>query len=146
MGRYLFVGVMLVSSPILFAQTPSKACCEMKIRADAETAGLLKVTIANVNQPPVTIYEGSADVDFAVRVTSESGEEVNRTEYGRRVLTMEHSGHMKDLRTGESITWELDLRALFELKSGTYNVAIGREVAVGTARITLDATATIKMP
>jgi hypothetical protein len=99
-----------------------------------------------MKQPPVTIYAGSADVDFAVRVTSESGEEVNRTEYGRRVLTKEHSGHIKELTMGESSTWELDLRALFELKSGTYNVAIGREVVVGTARITLDATATIKMP
>ena len=131
----------------LFAQAP-QACCEMKIVATTTSPSALTITITNLNQPLVTLFKSSSETDFRVRVTTDAGQEVNRTEYGKRLLTQERGGSRiyKELKAGDTTTQTLDLRPLFELKSGTYNVAMSRDVFVGASKVSLEATAAIRIP
>jgi hypothetical protein len=62
----------------LLAQVP-EACCEMKIVPTTASPSVLTITIANLNQPLVTLYKSSSEMDFRVRVTTDAGQEANRT-------------------------------------------------------------------
>jgi hypothetical protein len=131
----------------LLAQVPGK-CCEMKIVSTTASPSVLTITIANLNQPLVTLSESSAETDFRVRVTTDTGQEVNRTEYGKRLLTQEREYRRigRELKMGDTFTQTLDLRPIFELKSGTYNVVLSRDVLVGETRVSVEASVRIRIP
>ena len=129
-------------------QAADNSCCELKVLVSPDVAAQLTVTIANVNVPVVRVLITQADRDFEVRVTTDNGREVERTEWGKRMLSQSFHGSIRDeeLGTGQSVRQELDLSRLFELRSGTYEVALARFVFVDDVRVRLEATAEIKIP
>ena len=62
MRRSLFIAA-LAANAVLTALTPTALCCEIKIDSQTEPAGVLKITIANVNVPLIRLFEGS-EKDF----------------------------------------------------------------------------------
>jgi hypothetical protein len=137
--------MILGHSATLFAQAPGRACCEMKILSRPESPAELTITLTNISQPKVTVFYLSSETDFKMRVTSDTGQEANRTEYGKRLVEQEHGGSrkLKHLNTGDTHTQRLDLRPLYELRPGTYNVELTRDVFIGDTRVQLEATAKI---
>jgi hypothetical protein len=94
------------------------------------------------------VFESSAETDFKVQLTDDAGRTIERTAYGRSLLTRERGGRNinRDLKAGESMSQELDLRRLFELASGTYKVALSRDAIIGESRVPLEATGTFTVP
>ncbi len=142
--------LLLTCSLTLMAQTPGASCCEMKLDSSKKPAGVVWITVTNINQPLITVMVGSGET-ITVQVTSDTGQDVERTAYGKRVLTKERAGSMinRELKMGESTSQDFDLRQLFELKSGTYHVAISRDVIIGEfpgPRVALHAASILKMP
>jgi hypothetical protein len=149
--RYLFILPLAVTGALgvcLLAQVP-EGCCEMKIVTTSASPSVLTITIANLNQPMVTLVQTSPERDFRARVTTDIGQEVNRTEHGRRLLTQEREEYRRigrQLKRGDTFTETLDLRPLFELKSGTYNVALSRDVFVGESKVSVEGSVSIRIP
>jgi hypothetical protein len=147
MRRSLVIGILLAGNAILTAQMPAASCCETKIDSKTGPPGLLKVTITNANLPLVMLFE-TDERDFKIEVTTDAGQEVNMTDYGRRLFANQEVFRRvsKALKMGQSYSQELDLRPLFDLKSGTYNVALSRAVMVNDTRVPLQATTRITIP
>lgn len=143
-----FVALSVCVPILLIGQTPGPSCCQMKIDSDTGTAGILKIAIKNLNQPLVTLFETSPDVDFEVLLTSDTGADVIPTEYGRSLLTREKGGRriLRELKVSESFSENLDLFALFTLKSGAYTIVVSRYVTCRGTRFPLRTTAKIKVP
>lgn len=145
-------GILFVAAATTVALPPiptrDNSCCEMKIAAAAGTPTQLTVTITNVGAAAISLVRTRGERDFGIRVKSAFGNEVGRTEEGKRLLREPHEGSSlyKELRTGESFRQELDLGRIFELKSGTYGVTLTREVSVGGVRVTLESVTEMKIP
>ncbi len=147
--RYLpILTLLLAGAAILVGQAPRESCCQLRLSSEAETPGVLTAKVTNMNQPLVTVRETSAEADWTVHVMSVTGHEVERTPYGKRLLTRERGGRMilRELKAGESVSQELDIRRLFQLTSGTYRVTVVRDVILGATRIPLHAAITIRLP
>ena len=147
--RYLpILTLLLVGAAILVGQAESESCCEMRLSSEAKTPSVFTAKVTNVNQPLVTVHETSAEADLTVHAPSETGHEAERTPYGKRLLTRERGGRMilRELRAGESVPQELDVRRLFQLTSGTYRVTVVRDVILGATRIPVHAAITIRLP
>ncbi len=147
--RYLpILTLLLAGAAILVGQAPPESCCQLRLSSEAKTPGVLAAKVTNMNQPLVTVHETSAEADLRVRVTSETGREVERTPYGKRLLTRERGGRMllRELRAGESVSQELDIRRLFQLTSGAYGVTVVRDVIIGETRVPVRASITIRLP
>jgi hypothetical protein len=148
MKRLLMVAIALMQSGLVAAQTSDRSCCELKILSMPESPARLEVTLTNLNAPSADVVVMRAEVDFGIRLTSGTGEQAGRTEYGRRLLSDGYDGSVrkKELKAGESLTQRLDLARIFELKSGTYKVELTRELSVGGVKVRLRAVAEIKFP
>ncbi|MFI5176766.1 MAG: hypothetical protein ACHQKY_18045 [Terriglobia bacterium] len=147
MYKELFICLILYCALPLFGQTHDPSCCRLTA-AKPETAGVLKITVANVKTRVVTVFENSPDVDFNLRVVAQSGREMERTEYGKWLLTRERGGRNInwELKAGETMSELVDLGKLFKLTSGIYSVSISRDVLIGKHRIVLHTQATITIP
>ena len=119
----------------------------MTINAASEP-GALKILITNLRAPLVTVTKTSADVDFSVQLESLSGVQINRTEYGRMLLTRERGGRrlIKELKPTESTADELDLSKIFDLPPGAYKAVVSRQVLVGPTRVSLRETVMFHVP
>ena len=86
--RYLpILTLLLAGAAILAGQAPPESCCEMRLSSEAKTPSVLTAKVTNVNQPLVAVHETSAEADWTVHVSTEMGSEVERTPYGKRLLT-----------------------------------------------------------
>lgn len=147
--RYLVIRTLLLAgATILAGQAPPESCCEMRLIPNAKTPSILTVKVTNVDQPLVVVHETTADMDFVVHVTSGTGHEVERTPFGKRLLTRERSGRMilRELNPGESFSQQLDVGRLFQMASGTDRIIVARDVIVRNARIPIHAVLTIRLP
>ncbi len=66
-------------------------------------------------------------------MTDETGREIDKTEYMKRIMSGEKSGHLQRLETGDSVFWDLDLPKYFYIGGGTYWVTISKRVWAGDA-------------
>jgi hypothetical protein len=148
MNFNLQFALYLFCASIAGAQAPSDSCCRLSAMPDTDNPAMLKVAVTNLAASLVTVHEMAAEVSIRARVTAENGKDADLTPYGKRLLTKERGGSMilRQLKRGESVTQNLDLRALFELKPGNYNVALSRDVIVGDVRTTLQTRVAIKLP
>jgi hypothetical protein len=152
MSRLLFIALVSTSSAILPAQTGDKSCCEMKVVPAADAPARLAVTVTNVGAPAVGVLRTSPYRDFGISVKTGTGGEVDRNELGKRLLRQpwEFRRTYEELRTGESLSEELDLSEIFELKSGTYKVTLTHDVYVGGVKggtkVSLESTIELKIP
>jgi hypothetical protein len=122
----------------------------MKIETNEEHAGLLKVTITNLNEPSLSVRFRSSELDYKVRLTSEDGRQVDRTEHGKELLDPNfYQGGSRfriRLKPGGSRSETLDLRTLFDLKPGRYKVVLSRDVGTSASEVTLEATGSFSLP
>jgi len=148
MTHPLIAAIVLAHGAVLFAQTPGETCCELKVTSTPGSATELTTTITNLNQPVVTVPITFGENDFKVRMTSEAGQEADRTDFGKRLLTGNFASRAtsEDLNKGETFTQKLDLGAIFKLSSGTYKVSLTREVIVEKKKAQLQATTQIRIP
>jgi len=148
MSRPLFIALVLLGSALLPAQTRDKSCCEMKIVAATDAPARLTVTITNVGAAAVSFVRNRPERDFEIHVKSANGDDVGRTEEGKRLLREPPEGSFlrKELKTGESFRQELNLGRIFELKLGIYKVTLTYEVSVAGAKVPLESTIELKIP
>ena len=132
----------------LIGQTPDASCCRLTAIVGSEAPSVLKVTVTNFNSRLVNLSETSAETDLYLVVLSEAGREADRTEHGKELLSRERGGRRIgwQLKQGDSMSQVLDLRTLFELKSGIYKVSIKRSVNIGDVRIALQTKVTVPIP
>jgi hypothetical protein len=57
------------------AQAPATRCCEMKVVSAQDDAARLTITVANLNQASVGAALAWPELDFKVRIISETGQE-----------------------------------------------------------------------
>lgn len=125
----LIVMTLALGGPLL-GQAPSASYCQMKVVSADESPAHLPITVTNINQASVVMIRAQPELDFKVRVISDTGREVGRVERGRRSPTdplplVSTSITSRCLKTTESFQENLDLSALYELKPGKYNVYLG---------------------
>lgn len=105
--RCLRISVALVcaQSSFVAARTPDKSCCEMKVIAAANAPARLIVTITNLSAAVVSSVINRAERDFEIHVKSAAGDEVARTEEGKRLLREPPEGSFLrvDLKTGREL-------------------------------------------
>jgi hypothetical protein len=148
----LLTAILSTGSAILSAQTRDKSCCEMKIVAAADAPARLTVTITNVNAPILGVVRTRPDRDFGISVKTDTGGEVGLTEEGKRLLHGPYMGRQayEEYKPGESVSEELDLGRIFELRPGAYRVTLTHEVYVGGvksgAKVYLESTIELKIP
>jgi len=119
----------------------------MKIEPDSASAGLLKITITNLNQRLV-IVGVSGVTDYRVQIKRDDGAPVNQSEYGKSLAAGERGGSRAAIKldANEAFSESLDLRQLFELKTGSYTVQISRDVVIRGVRVPLRAVAAVSVP
>jgi hypothetical protein len=144
----LLVFTISLFAGLLMSQGADPSCCRITIESVSEPAGRLKIVIMNLKAPLVTVTKTSADVDFAIQLTSLSGAQITRTEQGKKLLTRERGGRrlIKELKPNESTSDELDLSKIFNLPPGAYRVAVSRQVLVGATGVRLQETVTFNVP
>jgi hypothetical protein len=146
MRTTFFIALLFACAPALIAQAPDASCCQMRIESDAASAGLLKFTITNLKQPLVVVIVNAFET--GVQIKRNDGAPVDQTEHGRKMTGAERGGSRDAiiLKTRESYSESLDLRQLFELKSGSYTAQLSRDVVIVGARVPLRATVQVKVP
>lgn len=84
----LFVMVLALGMPVP-AQAPAASCCQMKAVSDDESPAHLKITVTNISQASVIVVvaRGQPEMDFRVRVVSDTGREAGRIERAKRSPT-----------------------------------------------------------
>jgi hypothetical protein len=133
--RRLLLGMIMCAQAAALAQLSTDHCCEMKIVPDSRSPTELAVTISNLNGPAVELGVSISELDLHPNVTLTSGGSAPRTEFGKRLLAQEVVVSTADvtLEAGRSLTFKLDLRQVFELESGKYNVDLRRDILIAPA-------------
>jgi hypothetical protein len=135
----------------LCAQVPDYSCCELTAKVDvAPPVGMsvtLTIVVKNVSADLAVVeWGGNDEVRFAV--LKEDGQEAERTEQGKRLLTKELSGSMRSRELGRDATFEqaVDLAEFYVLKPGVYTVIVIRKIVVKDVRIPFTTKATFTIP
>ncbi len=122
----------------------------MRIDPDSQRIGVLKVTVTNVGEIPVSVRFRTPEEDYEVALTSDDGRAVSRTAHRKNsadpLFLKGGSRFRATLAPGHSRLEKLDLRELFELRPGKYKVALQREVGVGESVVTLSAIGSFAVP
>jgi hypothetical protein len=94
----------------------------MKIKADEKTPTAIEVTTTNVHGPVAHFFQSR----FGITVTSEPGNEPERTELGKQAQNPNLGPSiLGELKPGERFSETVDLKTLFNLKPGTnYRVKV----------------------
>jgi hypothetical protein len=125
------------------------ACCEMKITSDPKQPGVIEITVSNLNQPLVRALQALDQYDLKTQVISESGREADLTELGARMRRRVSQGAriLRELKTGESFSQQVDLRERFELRSATTcDVIVSRGVIIDGSNVALPENGKLRMP
>jgi hypothetical protein len=135
----------------LIAQAPGNACCELTAKVDVAqpdgSPATLKVVVKNVAADSVVVEWGTSD-DILFAVLRADGQEAERTEYGRRMLTKERGGsaRMRELGRDDSFEQAFDLAQVYRLSPGDYVVVVIRRVVVKDVQIPFSTKASFSIP
>jgi hypothetical protein len=149
-GDRLFLFLAMLSIP-LGAQMPGNGCCELSAKVDAaqgnDSPVILNLVVKNVAADSVLVVWGNSD-DILFSVLKADGQEAERTERGKRMLTKERGGSSRvaELVRGENFEQTFDLAQVYRLTPGAYVVVVVRRVVVKDIQIPFSTKATFTIP
>src|SRR5262245_53240088 len=115
--RNLLIVFTFLSMTSIHAGQALDACCRLASSRSAGKATELQITMTNLQDQPVLVYQTTSEWDLRVQIREVNGRQVPLTDYGRRMATQLRSGSLKKhtLARGEQFTQSLDLSKLYEL-------------------------------
>jgi len=128
-------------------QAPS-SCCPLDVEVQPSNPAELKLTVTNIEEPTVVVLFMRAQADFTFSVTGTDGRTPELTEEGKILFDEGRGGSRKlrELVRGDSLVQILDLRKIYILPAGTYDVALKRAVLRNDVPIVLKAQIKISIP
>ena len=130
-------------------QAPS-SCCPLDVEVQPSNPAELKLTVTNIEEPTVDVLFMRAQADFTFSVTGTDGGMPELTEEGKilfdEVKVSVGSGVLRELARGDSLVQILDLRKIYILPAGTYDVALERTVLRNAVPIVLKTRIKISIP
>ena len=128
-------------------QAPS-SCCPLDVEVQPSNPAELKLTVTNIEEPTVVVLFMRAQADFTFSVTGTDGRTPELTEEGKILFDEGRGGSRKlrELVRGDSLVQILDLRKIYILPAGTYEVALERTVLRNDVPIVLKTRIKISIP
>jgi len=139
--------IVFASIPTFLQQAPS-SCCRLDVEVQPSNPAELKLTVTNIEEPTVGVLFMRAQADFTFRVTGTDGGTPELTEEGKILFDEVSVGSkvLRELARGDSLVQILDLRKIYILPAGTYDVALERAVLRNDVPIVLKAQTKISIP
>jgi hypothetical protein len=123
------------------------SCCSFTATAGSQP-GELNLTVTNIQESPVTIFQTTPEFDFKTQIMAADGNVPELTDEEKRRINDGINGSrlMRALKKGDSLSQVFDVRKRYVLRPGKYSVTIFRYPRIQGQEIELQTHADINIP